>query len=277
MDLDPTYLLAKLARPLTDLEGLLSLLLVLAVIGLFIGRFQRVARRVLACLMGVGLLGNALPLGPWLALPLETRFPIPERLPERIDGIVVLGGYMNLAATELSGQPQADGAIDRLLVGLTLAQQHPQARVVLSGGAGDPFDQSRREADLAAGVIARLYPDTPDLGGRLVIERESRNTRENALFSHRMATPQPGENWVLVTSALHMPRAVGSFRAAGWTVLPYPVDHNHAFRPPAVVRWPRLPHSLLPGVNTALEAWAGLVWYRARGYMTTLVPGPDPT
>lgn len=273
--MDPTYLAAKLARPLSDPEGLLTLFLGLAVIGLFT-RWRGWARWGLVGVLMIGLAGNVLPLGSWLARPLETRFPVPETLPERLDGIIVLGGYLDLAGTASSGQPQAGGAIDRLLVGLTLARRHPEARLVLSGGAGDPFDQRHREARLAAGLIADLYPESPDLGGRLLIEADSRNTRENALFTRRLVEPVPGETWLLVTSALHMPRAVGSFRAVGWTVLPYPVDHRHAFHDLPGPRPPGLPRRLLPGVKAPLQAWAGLVWYRLRGYIPSMLPGPEP-
>ncbi len=58
----------------------------------------------------------------------------------------------------------------------------------------------------------------------MLIERNSRNTLENAEFSKAMVNPKPGERWVMVTSAFHMPRAVGLFRKAGFEVEPYPVD-----------------------------------------------------
>ena len=59
---------------------------------------------------------------------------------------------------------------------------------------------------------------------RLMMERRSRNTQENAEFSKALAAPKPGERWLLVTSAFHMPRSVGLFRKAGFAVEPYPVD-----------------------------------------------------
>ena len=59
---------------------------------------------------------------------------------------------------------------------------------------------------------------------RIVLEDKSRNTAENAEFTRRLVDPKPGERWLLVTSAMHMPRSVGAFRKAGFPVEAYPVD-----------------------------------------------------
>ena len=59
---------------------------------------------------------------------------------------------------------------------------------------------------------------------RVTAEEQSRNTVENAVFSKLLAMPQAGERWRLVTSAFHMPRAMGTFRQAGFPVEAYPVD-----------------------------------------------------
>ena len=60
---------------------------------------------------------------------------------------------------------------------------------------------------------------------RLMLEDRARNTAENAQFSKQLAQPKPGENWLLITTAYHMPRSVGAFCQQGWNVIPYPVDH----------------------------------------------------
>ena len=82
-----------------------------------------------------------------------------------------------------------------------------------------------READY-------LYPLLDSFGvprERVTLENRSRNTYENAVFAKELAKPKPGERWLLVTSALHMPRAIGCFRRAGFPVEAYPVDwHSQA-------------------------------------------------
>ena len=79
---------------------------------------------------------------------------------------------------------------------------------------------TRKEADFAADIFEGLGVAS----SRLLMERQSRNTQENAEFSKAMVAPKPGERWLLVTSAFHMPRSVGLFRKAGFAVEPYPVD-----------------------------------------------------
>ena len=66
-----------------------------------------------------------------------------------------------------------------------------------------------------------------DLGvarDRIEVDRQSRNTEENARFAKVLADPKPGQRWLLVTSAFHMPRAMGIFRKVGFSIEPYPVD-----------------------------------------------------
>jgi uncharacterized SAM-binding protein YcdF (DUF218 family) len=106
---------------------------------------------------------------------------------------------------------------------------------------------------------------------RILVEGRSRNTVENALFAQKLAQPKPGETWILVTSATHMPRAVGCFRHIGWSVVPYPVD----FRSDA----PWSLEAVVLSRNLALfelafHEWVGLVTYRLLGWTDTLFPSP---
>ena len=79
-------------------------------------------------------------------------------------------------------------------------------------------------------------------------------------------TPQ---RWLLVTSALHMPRSVACFRAAGWDVTPYPTNFRIGPDPLSFA----LPQNL-EGVDLAAHEWVGLLYYRLRGYTRDLFPGP---
>ena len=106
------------------------------------------------------------------------------------------------------------------LAAAALARRFPNARVVFSGGSANLISNDAREADFAGAIFESLGVDK----SRLIMERESRNTQENAEFSKALVKPKEGERWVLVTSAFHMPRSVGLFRKAGFAVEPYPVD-----------------------------------------------------
>jgi uncharacterized SAM-binding protein YcdF (DUF218 family) len=61
-------------------------------------------------------------------------------------------------------------------------------------------------------------------GSRIVLEDQSRNTYENAVFTAQLAGINKHNRWLLVTSAWHMPRAMATFEKAGWNVTAYPVD-----------------------------------------------------
>ncbi len=108
---------------------------------------------------------------------------------------------------------------------------------------------------------------------RITAEEQSRNTVENAVFSRLVAQPKPGERWLLVTSAFHMPRAIAAFRAAGFTVEAYPVDWRtrgpiDATRPFAALT------DGLAMTDVAVHEWIGLLVYRLTGRTTELFPAP---
>lgn len=216
------FLVAQAVGLLIRPDSWLVLGIALAGLGLWRGRL-RLARRALAATLVFGLAVALLPIGNWLLAGLESRYPVPPP-PDRIDGIVVLGGGENLAASARWGAPQLNQAADRLVTAAALARNHPDAVVLFAGGSGrlrDLAGVELSEAAMAARILTSLGLE-PD---RLRLEDRSRNTAENARRSRALADPQEGEVWVLVTSAFHMPRAVRSFEAAGWaTLLPWPVD-----------------------------------------------------
>jgi len=218
---------------------------------------------VAAPLLFLGALGT-LPLLHWAAAPLEQRFPMPA--PEKVDGIIVLGGALDLPNTIDLRQPGLDGAAERMTQAVALTRRYPEAKLLFSGGSGLVRSHSFNESQVARAVFESLGVDP----ARTLYEDRSRNTWENALYSKRLADPQPGQTWLLVTSAWHMPRAVGCFRKAGWAVLPYPVDYlgNDAewFGFGAATR--------LDLLTVVLHEWLGLLAYRAMDRTDALFPAP---
>ena len=222
----------------------------------------------LALLLGFAL--AVLPLGDWILRPLESRFPLPAE-PAELDGIVVLGGAVELEPSLASGRPQLGPAAERLTAFVALARRHPEAELVFTGGYGTLRANPGREADLAATLMADLGLDP----GRVRFDRTARNPRENALQARTLAEPAPGETWLLVTSAAHMPRAVGTFRRIGWAPLAYPVDFNAL--PAAPGEGLRLDFDLGRGLflaRLALHEWLGLVAYRLLDWTDVLFPAP---
>jgi uncharacterized SAM-binding protein YcdF (DUF218 family) len=175
----------------------------------------------LTLLVGLGLV----PLGDILLQPIERRYPAAPEL-ERVDGIIVLGGGEDARASAFWNQVQLNQGAERYTASLALAQRFPKAKVLFTGGGGAIRAAAGIETSEAS-VAERFFHEQGIAPGRLLLERESRNTFENARLSRSLASPAPDERWVLVTSAFHMPRAMRSFEAAGWAgLVAWPVDYR---------------------------------------------------
>jgi len=183
---------------------------------------------------------------------------------------VVLGGPIDPELSAAHGLPVFRGAVDRLIATAALAHRYPRARIIYSGGnANLVANDTSREADYAASVFESLGIPRQ----RLTMERRSRNTEENAGFSKALASPKPGERWLLVTSAYHMPRSVGVFRKAGFIVEPYPADWRTGsgetlLAPSTFAR------DGLERIDIGIREWMGLAAYRISGKTSELLPGP---
>ncbi|PTU30796.1 YdcF family protein [Stenotrophobium rhamnosiphilum] len=198
------------------------------------------------------------PIGAWTLRPLEAQFPAAQLDGRPVDGIIVLGGALDPEATQRTGVPVTNDAAERLTTFVALARAHPQARLIISGGSGNPLRPDIREADEVKALFASLGL-SPD---RVIFERNSRNTYENAVYSKELAKPQAGQNWLLITSAWHMRRSVGCFEKAGWTTIPYPVD----YRSYSNDHWGMFsPDQQFDMLTTGAKEWVGLVSYRLMG------------
>jgi uncharacterized SAM-binding protein YcdF (DUF218 family) len=246
-----------------------TLALVLALFGLMLlWRGRRFGRWPLALGLGWHTLVFVLPVAAFLTLPLEERFPRPAPATAPVAGILVLGGAVEQLLTVAHGVPALNGAAERMTEAVALALRHPEAKLVFTGGSAAIVPGGPTEADTAR----RLFTSLGLPAERLVFEQESRNTHENAVLTHRLLRPREGETWILVTSASHMPRSVGVFRAAGWRVLPWPVNFTTGRDPALWYNWP-FP-TRLNQAEGALREWVGLVAYRLMGRTDALFPAP---
>jgi uncharacterized SAM-binding protein YcdF (DUF218 family) len=245
-----------------------NLLLLCLIAGTFLLLRGRRRGEILVAVAAIGFLLFAVaPIGPAMLLALEQRFPRPAKLPDRLDGILVLGGAVDPRISLSFGETAFNSSVARVLAGVALARRHPEARLALVGGEGDFFPVGFAEARATEGFVL----EEGIAASRLTLEERSRSTHENAVFARELIRPGPAETWVLVTSAYHMPRAVASFRAVGWPVIPYPVDYR--VDPNTGLR---ANFSLLDGLGTSTLAgkeWAGLVGYRLVGWTAELLPG----
>lgn len=208
------------------------------------------------------------PLGIVLTHALEVRFPKWEQGSRAPDGIVVLGGALSPKMSRLRDEPIIGNDPGRILAIARLARAYPQARIVYSGGDGTLLAKDGAEADYVAPLL--------DMFGipheRVVLEPRARNTFENAAFSKDIAKPKPGERWLLVTSAQHMPRAIGCFRQAGFSVEAYPTDWHtelkYSYRPSLEIV------GNLSRLDSAVTEWTGLMAYWLTGKTSAFFPAP---
>lgn len=259
-----SFPISKLLDWAADPAGPFAALMVVVGALLLWTRWRRAGRALVTAAALVVLFFGVLPTGTWLLAALENRFPqFPP--PESVDGIVVLGGAVSPGIHAVSGQPALNDNAERMTAAAALARAYPQARLVFSGGSADPVRPTLKEAPVARLVFEQLGLDS----GRTVFEDRSRNTWENATHTLELIRPVAGERWLLVTSAFHMPRAVGAFRRAGWDVMPYPVDYRIA-----AADW--TPGLRLPGerARLAVHEWLGLAAYRLMGRSNEFFPGP---
>jgi uncharacterized SAM-binding protein YcdF (DUF218 family) len=260
------YALSRIAWAVIEPSTLLLVVSLVGAIGLVSRRWSRVA--LVLVLVGLGGLAlcSVLPVGVWSMRPLERRFPAVPDLPEHVDGIILLGGFIDLKQSSALGRPVLNEAAGRVLPFVALARHYPQAALVFSGGDSGVFGRGRTEA-----AVARQLFDQLGLASKHIrFEDRSRNTHENAVYSRALVKAAPGQHWLLVTSATDMPRAVGCFRAVGWPVIPYPADYHAA----SAALFPGLGDGFMT-VNWAMHEWIGLVYYRLRGWVPSLFPGPE--
>lgn len=263
------YVLSKLIGTLLAPGILLAIGLTVGTVLLWTPRRWRAGRSLLTGILLACFALLATPLQPWLTGTLEDRFPTNPALPAHIDGIIILGGAIDPFLSRAHQRTSLNDAAERLTAAAALARTHPEARLLYSGGSADPLRPDATEAPWASALLLDLGV-APD---RLLVEGNSRNTYENALFSQRLVSPQSGQNWLLITSARHMPRAVGCFRRLNWPVIAYPVDYQSG----GDMAWTNVdfPVQRLHLLLQAVHEWLGLAYYRARGWTDRLLPGPE--
>jgi len=201
-----------------------------------------------------------------LLVPLENRYSRPDPLPEKIDGIIVLGGAVNPGMTAARNTVSLSENCERLVHFVDLARRFPDARKFHLGGASSVKKAPKSESEVSAEALAMMGLPSDDV----IFDTASGNTHENAVAFRQLVGERDDATWLLVTSARHMPRAVGCFRACGIPVVPYPIDYltygrqKFDFNP-----FPKI-------MNSALEAviyeWIALLVYRAKNWTPEILP-----
>ena len=249
-----------------------NVLMSLGVLGalLMVTRFARAGRRLAIISIVLIAIAGWSPLGNALILPLEERFPPWDASRGAPAGIICLGGAVDTVVSPVRGEVALIEAAERMTAMAELVRRYPQAHIVFSGGSGRlVYGGSTTEAELAV----RLFESFGIEKNRIILDNKSRDTDENARFTKELVQPKPDERWLIVTSAHHMPRAIGAFRAVGFPVEAFPVD----YRTRGTIDLLRPFSPLSDGLrrtDTAMREWVGLLMYRLTGRTNELFPAP---
>lgn len=201
--------------PLNFIAGLLLAYLLLS----YFKKCKKAQQILLLLSISLFLTGGLLPVGNNLLYYLESRYPIIQShdLPDKIDGVIVLGGFIDPVKSIQFGQVHVNDNAERLTEMMVLMHRYPKAKIVFTGGSGSIKNPNQKEADSLAHLLQLI-----GIENDVIYENKSRNTYENAVLSKAMLKPKLGDKWILVTSAFHMPRSVAIFKKQEWEVVPYP-------------------------------------------------------
>lgn len=255
------FILSKIGWLLIQPLGLLTI--ALAIIFLLALRRKAGLSSVLAGLSLLGLLVAAQTnAGRLLLQPLENRYARPETMPvpDKVAGIIVLGGGFDGFVTVARGGFELGDSGDRFVEAVRLARLYPQAPIIVSGGEAALIGHAEGDASIAPRFFAALGIDAD----RLILEGRSMNTYQNAVFTKAVLPAGAKGKWLLVTSAYHMPRSVGAFRKQGVPIIPWPADYRTSGRE-TLALGRNNPAAAMGELSDALREWLGILVYRATG------------
>jgi uncharacterized SAM-binding protein YcdF (DUF218 family) len=267
------FYLAKVLWFLMQPSTLIALLIAYGAILIWTG-WARWGRRFVTVGAVLLLVAGLSPLGNALILPLENRFPRANLdQPPPPTGVIVLGGAEDRLVGRARKAPTLNEAGERIVETVMLARKFPEAKIAFSGGDAGILYTSDSEATGASTMLTNMGV-APD---RLILESAARDTYENAVYLKteldRLGLLGPGKRWVLITSGYHMPRAIASFRQAGFDVEAWPVDYRTRGRADLTRPFDKVSEGLRR-VDVAAREWVGLLAYRLAGRTASLLPAP---
>ena len=244
------------------------LILSICIAALLISRGSKWGMRILLTSIILSLSILFLPVADVLLRPLEKRFTAPTNSVENIRGVIVLGGAEGGDLGLTWQVAQFNNAAERMMAIPALARAYPKAKIVFTGGSG-----SLLHPEAVASSAMAVWFKEQGVEGRVLWDKESRNTFENATLTEELLGGVPQGRWLLVTSAFHMPRSMGIFRLRGWDVVAYPVDY-YSKTSNALRVDPRY-WQHVRDLGIAIKEWIGLVVYYYTGKTDALFPAPN--
>jgi uncharacterized SAM-binding protein YcdF (DUF218 family) len=227
-----------------------SLAALTAVLCRIAGR-RRLALGLIIAAGTIGYLGSVSIVGDALLEPLERQYPpLPETaVPAGVQYVLVLGsGYVPRDGVPVTAALDEDGLV-RIVEGVSIVRRLRDARLIVSGGAApgsmpSALGYAKLAVQLGIDPKSLIVLDTP------------RDTQQEARAAAGVVGAAP---FIMVTSAYHMPRAMGMMRAAG--LHPIPAATGYALRGPVRLDWRRLVPNASGARKTehALHEYLGLI------------------
>ncbi|HDZ16060.1 MAG TPA: YdcF family protein [Methylophaga aminisulfidivorans] len=262
---DIFFIASKMIWGLLSPLSLMIWLMVLATCLLWLNYYSA-AKRIMLLMTVMSFSVMAYPVSDYLMYPLEKRFNAPEVLPENISGIILLGGAEQLSLSADWGTAQVGEGADRILTTAALARHYDDAPILVSGGSNLIQQQG---LDNSAEVITTLLQQAGVSANRLILDTKARNTYENFVYL-KPKLPNLVGKYILVTSAFHMPRAVGIANKQHINVIAYPVDYRSHQTKNRYWDFDALAH--LNVLETAVHEWLGLTVYFLTGKTASWFP-----
>jgi uncharacterized SAM-binding protein YcdF (DUF218 family) len=222
----------------------------------------RAARRCLAAGIATIWIASTPICGQQLNAPLELRWrPVAAEAAPSADAIVLIGGALAPPGPPLHWM-DLSASVDRLVHAARLYRAGKAPVIVVSGGGGPYPDEPVKPADAMADLLVEwgLPRDA------LLLERRSRTTFENALYTKEILDARGLRRVLVVTSAQHMWRTLAVFRSLDIDAIPAGTDYAKNTGVDLATPGAWLPDAgVLRTTTMALKEYMGIAVYWARG------------
>ncbi len=191
----------------------------------------------------------------------EVEVILTEDIDPSVKTAIVLGG--GVYHDKETGKIKYGRNADRYLSVLEPYRHGLVQKIVVSGGPANYLEPWAKEAEIIKGLY--LLCDLPPED--VIIEAASLNTYQNALNCKPILEDLGDEKFLLITSSLHMRRAIACFKKQGITVQPY-----SAMKMVGTRRW-QMDYVLVPSLEnfskwrSLIHEWIGFASYKVRGYV----------
>ena len=234
-----------------------NLIIFIFIFGLFFYKLKKffLAKSFYYLSIGFFLIFAVLPIGPYLTYLLEKDFHETNYYPDKLDGILILSGATNPFLTKEYDQINLGDGAERLLESYFLIKKFPNVKIIFSGGAAYLGYPEITDSSAAK----KFYKDMGLDIRKIYFENKSRNTFENILLSKNYAKPKQNENWLLISSAFHLRRAMNVADKLDWNLIAYPTDFRQSKK--FIFTFSVNLFYNLSQSNLAFREWLGLVYY----------------